>query len=115
MRSVLMRSAAGKTFSIRQRIFALALALLVLAAVVLIVFIRDYAERGGQVFISTHSPDFLNALTLDEIYCLHKDQGFTSISCAGDSENLRALFNAGDLPGYLWKQGLFEGLNKDTG
>ena len=76
---------------------------------------RDYAERGGQVFISTHSPDFLNALTLDEIYCLHKDQGFTSISCAGDSENLRALFNAGDLPGYLWKQGLFEGLNKDTG
>lgn len=76
---------------------------------------RDYAERGGQVFISTHSPDFLNALTLDEIYCLHKDQGFTSISCAGDSENLRALFDAGDLPGYLWKQGLFEGLNKDAG
>lgn len=76
---------------------------------------RDYAERGGQVFISTHSPDFLNALTLDEIYCLRKDQGFTAISCAGDSENLRALFDAGDLPGYLWKQGLFEGVNKDVG
>ncbi len=76
---------------------------------------RDYAERGGQVFISTHSPDFLNALSLNEIYCLRKDQGFTSISCAGDSENLRALFDAGDLPGYLWKQGLFEGVNKDVG
>ncbi len=76
---------------------------------------RDYAERGGQVFISTHSPDFLNALSLDEIYCLRKDQGFTAISCAGDSENLRALFDAGDLPGYLWKQGLFEGVNKDVG
>lgn len=24
---------------------------------------RSYAERGGQVFVSTHSPDFLNALT----------------------------------------------------
>lgn len=74
---------------------------------------RSYAERGGQVFISTHSPDFLNALTLDEIYCLRKVHGFSVVSRAGDSENLRALFEAGDLPGYLWKQGLFEGVNKD--
>jgi predicted ATPase len=72
---------------------------------------RSYAKRGGQVFISSHSPDFLNALTLDEIYCLRKQEGFTRITRAGDSENLRALFDAGDLPGYLWKQGLFEGLN----
>lgn len=72
---------------------------------------RSYAKRGGQVFISSHSPDFLNALTLDEIYCLRKQDGFTRITRASDSENLRALFDAGDLPGYLWKQGLFEGLN----
>jgi predicted ATPase len=72
---------------------------------------RDYAMRGGQVFISTHSPDFLNALALDEIYCLRKVDGFTQITRASDSENLRALNDAGDLPGYLWKQGLFEGLN----
>jgi len=64
------------------------------------------------VFISTHSPDFLNALTLDEIYCLKKDSGFTKIARAGDSENLRSLFEHGDLPGYLWKQGLFEGVNQ---
>lgn len=73
---------------------------------------RDYARRGGQVFISTHSPDFLNSLSLDEIYCLKKEQGFTTVSRASDSENLRALFEAGDLPGYLWKQGLFEGVNR---
>ncbi|WP_313083654.1 AAA family ATPase [Pulveribacter sp.] len=73
---------------------------------------REYAERGGQVFISTHSPDFLNALTLQEIYCLRKEDGFTTITCAAQSENLRSLFEAGDLPGYLWKQGLFEGLNR---
>lgn len=72
---------------------------------------REYARRGGQVFISSHSPDFLNALKLEEIYCLRKDQGFTRITRASDSENLRALVEAGDLPGYLWKQGLFEGLN----
>jgi len=76
---------------------------------------RSYAERGGQVFISTHSPDFLNALTLGEIYCMRKERGFTAITRASDSENLAALYEAGDLPGYLWKQGLFEGLNKDVG
>lgn len=75
---------------------------------------RDYARRGGQVFISTHSPDFLNALKLDEIFCLRKEHGFTTISRASDSETLQALVDAGDLPGYLWKQGLFEGLNKSV-
>ncbi|WP_323014845.1 sensor histidine kinase N-terminal domain-containing protein, partial [Devosia sp.] len=39
---------AGKSFSIRRRILVLALALLLMAAVVLIVFIRDYAERAAD-------------------------------------------------------------------
>lgn len=73
---------------------------------------RAYAKRGGQVFVSTHSPDFLNALKLEEIYCLRKEQGFATISHASDSENLRSLYEGGDLPGYLWKQGLFEGVNR---
>ncbi len=73
---------------------------------------RAYARRGGQVFVSTHSPDFLNALQLDEIYCLKKEGGFTTITHASESANLRALVEAGDLPGYLWKQGLFEELNR---
>jgi len=72
---------------------------------------RAYAQRGGQVFVSTHSPEFLNALNLDEIYCLRKEHGFTFIHHASDSENLKSLFEGGDLPGYLWKQGLFEGVN----
>ncbi len=72
---------------------------------------RQYAQRGGQVFISSHSPDFLNALSLSEIFCLRKEDGFTQISHASDSSNLLALYDAGDLPGYLWKQGLLEGLN----
>jgi predicted ATPase len=72
---------------------------------------RSYARRGGQVFISSHSPDFLNALSLEEIYCLRKVEGFTQVTRAVDSANLRALVDAGDLPGWLWKQGLLEGLN----
>jgi len=39
---------APKSFSIRRRILALALALLLGAALVLIVFIRDYAERASD-------------------------------------------------------------------
>lgn len=72
---------------------------------------RQYAQRGGQVFISSHSPDFLNALSLEEIFCLRKEGGFSKISHASDAPNLVSLYEAGDLPGYLWKQGLFEGLN----
>ena len=70
---------------------------------------RDYARRGGQVFVSTHSPDFLNGARLDEIYWLVKERGFTTARRAKDSETLRNLVNEGDLPGALWKQGIFEG------
>ncbi|PIQ06900.1 MAG: chromosome segregation protein SMC [Nitrospirae bacterium CG18_big_fil_WC_8_21_14_2_50_70_55] len=71
---------------------------------------RDYARRGGQVFVSTHSPDFLNGAQLEEIYWLVKEQGFTTIRRAKDSDLLRHLVAEGDLPGALWKQGLFEGV-----
>ncbi|OIO11108.1 MAG: chromosome segregation protein SMC [Elusimicrobia bacterium CG1_02_63_36] len=70
---------------------------------------RDYARRGGQVFVSTHSPDFLSGATLDEIYWLVKNDGFTKIRRASESELLRNLVAEGDSPGALWKQGLFEG------
>ncbi len=70
---------------------------------------RDYARRGGQAFIATHSPDFINSAALDEIFWLVKEQGFTTVRRASDNETLRNLVTEGDLPGTLWKQGLFEG------
>lgn len=70
---------------------------------------RTYAERGGQVFVSTHSPDFLNGARLEEIFWLVKKQGFTQIRRASEDAQLRSLVDEGDLPGALWKQGLFEG------
>ena len=70
---------------------------------------RDYARRGGQVFVSTHSPDFLNGAKLNEIHWLVKEHGFSRIQRASDSETLQNLVKEGDLPGTLWKQGLFEG------
>lgn len=71
---------------------------------------RGYSQRGGQVFVSTHSPDFLNAVRLDEIFWFEKRDGFTHIYRARDVELLRNLVAAGDLPGALWKQRLFETL-----
>jgi predicted ATPase len=70
----------------------------------------SYANRGGQVFVSTHSPDFLNAVPLKSIFWLSKEQGITKISKAADNQTLNNLVEAGDLPGYLWNQGWFEGV-----
>ena len=70
---------------------------------------RDYARRGGQVFVSTHSPDFLNGATLDEIFWLVKEEGFTTVRRGSDNELLKALVKEGDLPGAIWRQGLFTG------
>lgn len=67
---------------------------------------RNYANTGGQVFVSTHSPDFLNAVLLDEIYYFEKIDGFTTIHKASDNALAKSLNEAGDLPGALWKQGL---------
>ena len=70
---------------------------------------RDYARRGGQVFISTHSPEFLNGLSLDEIYWLAKKDGYTTIHRGADSDVLKRLIHEGDFPGALWRQGVFKG------
>jgi len=70
---------------------------------------RAYAERGGQVFVSTHSPDFLNAVRLEEVYWLVKEGGYTHIRRAQDDPQLRAFVGEGDQMGYLWKEGFFPG------
>ncbi len=70
---------------------------------------RAYAERGGQVFVSTHSPDFLNAMQLEEVYWLVKESGYSRIKRAQDDAQLAAFMAEGDQMGYLWKEGLFDG------
>lgn len=70
---------------------------------------RDYAQKGGQVFISTHSPDFVNSLALEELFWLDKQNGYTNIKRAKDDETVKNLVKEGDLLGALWKQGYFKG------
>lgn len=70
---------------------------------------RGGPSRGGQVFVSTHSPDFLNAVELDEAFWLVKRDGYTEVHRASDDPQIRAYMDDGDQLGYLWKQGLFTG------
>jgi len=72
---------------------------------------RAYAQRGGQVFVSTHSPDFLNAVELNELFLLLKEGGYTRVRRARDDEQIAAFIAEGDQLGYLWKQGAFEGVD----
>ena len=70
-----------------------------------------YTRLEGQVFVSTHSPDFLNAVDLNNIFWLEKDKGITKVYRASEQELLKNLYEEGDLPGYLWKQGFFGGVD----
>ena len=74
---------------------------------------RLYANRGGQVLVSTHSPDFLNAVALDEVCWLVKKDGATEIRRARDDEQIKVYMADGDQMGYLWKQGFFEGADPE--
>lgn len=67
---------------------------------------RHYSDIGGQVFVSTHSPDFLNAVKLKELYCLVKVDGYTKIIRASDLPLIASLCREGDLLGTLWSQGI---------
>ncbi len=68
---------------------------------------RAYADRGCQVFVSTHSPDFLNAVRIEEVFWLVKQNGYTKVKRAADDVQLQALIDEGDQMGYLWKHGFF--------
>lgn len=67
---------------------------------------REYSERG-QIFISTHSPDFLNAIEIPEVIVLEKTNGYTVAKRLSVNQDIKSLAAAGDKLGWLWKQGYF--------
>ncbi len=66
---------------------------------------KEFARkaRGPQVIVTTHAPNFVDALTPDEVWILDKDrQGHSQLTRAADIEGVRALFDEGIPMGSLW-------------
>jgi len=76
---------------------------------------QGYADRGGQVFISTHSPDFLDAIELESLFLIEKRGGVSKILRVADDPLAREQMEAGFKAGQLWNEGLFEGMGDRIG
>jgi len=70
---------------------------------------RLYANAGGQVFVTSHSPDMLNAATPEEVYWLVKKDGYTTINRASEDKLVTAQYEEGNQLGYLWRTNMFRG------
>ena len=64
-----------------------------------------------QLFITTHSPFFVNALGPDDVWVLvkHKD-GYSNIKCASDYDFVKELAEEGVPIGDLWYSKYFENM-----
>lgn len=66
---------------------------------------KNYAaqERGPQVLVTTHAPNFVDALSPEEVWILDKGHdGFSTLNRAADLPGVRALFDEGIPMGSLW-------------
>ncbi|MDR3246754.1 MAG: AAA family ATPase [Prevotellaceae bacterium] len=73
--------------------------------------IRSYSEKGGQVFVSTHSPDFVNGLDVEELFFLTKKQGYSTIKSAKNDDTVKNLSKEGNQLGWLWRNHYIKGAN----
>ncbi len=73
---------------------------------------QAYSDRGGQVFVSTHSPQFLNAVPLESLYHVDKKDGISNIVPMSRDPLVSGMIQGGDKPGYLWEQGLLTGFSE---
>jgi predicted ATPase len=66
---------------------------------------KSYAmeSRGPQLLITTHAPNFVDALTPEEVWILDKNtDGFSSLVRAADITGVRELYDEGLPMGSLW-------------
>ena len=71
---------------------------------------RDYAKwKNAQVFVTTHSPDLLDAAELGEVFWLSKKKGVVSVHPAKDNREISRMVDKGYKMGSLWREGEFEG------
>jgi predicted ATPase len=68
--------------------------------------LREHAagsKSGSQVFVTTHQPYFVDALSPQEVWILEKEaDGFSKIRRASDDPTVDNMFKEGLLLGGLW-------------
>jgi predicted ATPase len=72
--------------------------------------IREYSERGGQVFVSSHSPDFINGLNVEELFFIVKENGNSVVKAAMEDIEVKELAKENQL-GWLWRNHYIKGAN----
>jgi len=66
------------------------------------------ASEHSQLFVTTHSPFFLNALRPKEVRVLYRDdEGFTHAERASEMPGINEFIQEGALLGQLWSEGRF--------
>lgn len=73
---------------------------------------KQYSKKGGQVFVTSHSPDLVNGANTEELFWIEKKGGYSIINRASDDPRITALYNEGEKLGYLWKENYFKKNNK---
>lgn len=66
---------------------------------------KEFAKktRGPQVLITTHAPNFVDALSPEEVWILDKGpDGYSQLTRAADIRGVRAMFEEGIPMGSLW-------------
>jgi len=76
--------------------------------------LRDLAEEcqkatlHSQLFVTTHSPFFVNALKPKEVWVIDRDEsGFAQVMRTADMPGVQDQIDAGGLLGDLWMEGFF--------
>ena len=65
------------------------------------------ASAKTQIFVTTHSPYFVNALRPEEVLVLYRDEnGFTHAERVSDMKNAMAFLREGAQIGSLWMEGV---------
>lgn len=69
---------------------------------------RKAAQRS-QLLITSHSPEFVNALKPEEVWVISRDEkGYTNAQRAADMKGLPEHVATGGMLGDLWMEGFFE-------
>ncbi len=67
------------------------------------------ASGQSQLMVTTHSPYFVDALRLEELRIVYRDEsGFTRAKRAAEMPRISEFVNAGATLGNLWMEGYFE-------